>query len=577
MKEKLFFNYKEIKKLSLAELADYSTVIRNQLIKKITNNTGHFSSSLGCVEIIMAMHYVFDALNDNFIFDIGHQSGAHKFLTDRHNNIMEYHNTTNSVFLDYKNNLDKYDAGHSSTAIAIATGMRIADKTNNKNNHSISLIGDASFNGLAFSSWNNLSLSTNNIVIINDNDMSITKTVGILHSLFKVLKLSHKNIFNPEFIVKNKGYYEFDDFIIVSNVDGHNLAKLISLLEGFKKQSKPVIIHAVTIKGKGYPLAEKDKTGDFHYFKSDKIDHTYVSILEQQLIELAKDNNFALYNPATIKGSGLTNLLSELPEQTFDVGINEDTALLLACGSALKKLPSFVAIYSSFFQRAYDQLNHDVNRLNLNVNIILNKTGLHAIGETHHGIYDINLSRNLDNIVIVEANSHGLQNQLLKWAYDFSGPTIIRSLEDKIKYPALNNNNLSVVKFGEWFMPKITSAIKNIIISYGQLYNLALDFSKKNHNTIVINAIFIKPLDKITLLKIKDYNLIVLEEQLPNSGIGSMINDFYLEHNIKTDLSIIGLDKKVLKQAYGKNLYQKANFDKLNIISRLNKLINGKS
>ncbi len=577
MEKELFLNYQEIKKLSLPELLKYTDVIRNQLIKKITNNTGHFSSSLGCIEIIVAMHYVFDALNDNFIFDIGHQSDAHKFLTSRYDEIAKYHHNDSSVFLDYKNDLDKYDAGHSSTAIAIATGMRISDRINNKNNYSISLIGDASFNGLAFSSWNNIALSTNNIVIINDNNMSISKTVGILHNLLKKIKNDNKNILNPEFIVKNKGYYEFDDFIIVSNVDGHNLEKLINLFQVLKNQSRPVIIHIVTTKGKGHLLAEQDQTGDFHYFTSNEISAPKHSVLEQQLIDLAKNNNnYVLYNPATTKGSGLVNLFAQFPKRTFDVGINEDTALLLACGSALKKIPAFVPVYSSFFQRAYDQLNHDVNRLNANVNIILNKTGLHAIGATHHGIYDINLARNLNNVVIVEPNSHALQNQLLKWVIKHPGPTILRTLKDSLRYEPFSTS-LPTIILGKWPTVKIGVDIKNIIISYGELYNLANEYSANHKNTIAINAIFIKPLDQELLLQIKDYNIIVLEEQLPNSGIGSMINDFYLQHQIKIDLTIIGLDFKNLNTTFGKNLYHKAKFDKIDIITKLNKLIQEKS
>ncbi len=576
MSKKIFPNYQAIKNLSLSELTTYSNKIRNTIIEITTKNSGHFSSSLGCVEIIMAMHYVFDAENDNFIFDIGHQSCAHKILTNRIDEVSKYHFDAVSVFLDYHNKFDKYDAGHSSTSIAIATGMRIADALNKKTNHSISLIGDASFNGLAFASWNNVLWSTNNIVIINDNNMSITKTVGILHHLLQQLKITNNSILNADFLIKNKGYYEFDDFILYSNVDGHDLKTLITVLSAAKLVNKPVIIHAITIKGKGYPLAEIDQTGEFHYF--DQTKKLTISHLDKQLIALAKQyHNWVIFNPSTIKGSGIVDLFNKFPQRCIDVGINEDVALLMACGSALKKTPAFVAIYASFFQRAYDQLNHDINRFDVNVNILLNKSGLHPIGETHHGIYDINLCRNLDNVTIVEANNLNLQKQLLEWALLHPGPVIIRTIEN-LKYLALKNDHVAKISLGSWSYPTITNndKIKNVIISYGSLYNLASNYSNELLDTITVNAIFIKPLDEKLLLSIKDLNIIILEEQLINSGLGSLINEFYFNHNIKINLSIIGLTQENLKAAFGKNLYQKAQFEKNDIINKLNKLTNRK-
>ncbi len=567
------FECTKLKKMSDTELIEYCKKIRESLIESIMLNNGHFSSSLGAIEIILAMHVVFDCSSDNFIFDIGHQADAHKYITNRENQIANYHNNDNSVFLDYKNIFDKYDSGHSSTSIAIATGMRIAEEHKNINNYSISLIGDGAFNGMAFASWNNLLLSTNNIVIINDNGMSISKNVGIYSNLLKENKQIISKIFNNNNFFKKSNFLEFENFILLTAVDGHDLIKLVKIFETAKKYSKPVIIHIKTIKGKGFELAEKDKDGSFHFYSENSIKKYESSNLDKQLIKLAKWNNeWLLFNPATILGSKIKNMFSEFPGRCYDVGINEEISLLFAAGSALKKTPAVVVAYSSFLQRGYDQLNHDINRLNLNVNIFVNKTGLHKIGATHHGLYLLNLCRNLNNFILLEAHSLELQYELMKWSLEYNGPTILRLIE-KNEYQPIKNQKKYDIKIGKWYFDEFKENIKIIIISYGYLYNFSNKFAKNNPEIAVVNAIFLKPLDTMLLRRIINYKIIVLEEQFSNSGLGSFINEFYNSENILVNVNIVALENKLTSFSYGKSAYKTAKFDENSITQRLTKII----
>ena len=427
------FNPSDIKGLNIEELELLSEGIRKNIIASCAKNGGHLSSSLGVTDLTVALHHYFDLPKDKVIFDVGHQCYAHKILSGRS---LENLRKTGGVSGFQKRNeseYDPYEAGHSSTSISAAMGLALTRDLNKENYEVIAVIGDSSLaNGVAFEGLNNLATFKHKIIIIiNDNNRSIGKSRGLMQNYFERFRLSKsylrnkdrytrflkktfltrwfyhltswiKNIFKNIFIKKNM--FTEMGFYFMSNVDGHDIKQLERAFKYAKNAPSSVIIHVTTIKGKGYPYAEQDDIGSWHGVGPFDIEtgkplkdknpyyiswsQIYAQLLKERL---AKDERMVLINPATMVGSCVDDLLEKYPDRVFDVGISEEHGAVFAAAIALNKdIHAYYNIYSTFLQRSYDEISHDIARLDSDVTFLIDRAGLPGEdGETHSGIYDV--------------------------------------------------------------------------------------------------------------------------------------------------------------------------------------------
>ena len=429
-----------LKKYNENELYKLSDEIRNFIIESVSKTGGHLASNLGAVELTITLHYVFNSPKDKFIFDVGHQSYTHKILTGRAkdfhnlrklNGISGYQKRCESIY-------DCYEAGHTSTSIAAALGFAYTRDLNKDNNEVIAIIGDGSLTGgLAFEALNNISnINSKIIIILNDNSMSITKNVGGLSEFLTNIRLSNSyenakqsykkillksklglKIYNKTRNIKNRFKNKINDNIFTNlnidylgPIDGHNIKELIKAYEKAKNSKKSILIHVITKKGKGYIPAELNSSKfhgigkfDVETGKTKKSNTTSISeIVSNTIYEFMKnDNELVTITPAMIAGSKLENIFKDFPDRCIDTGITESFATTLAGAIAINNKKVFLPIYSSFLQRAYDNINHDIARMNTHIVIGIDRAGLVGEdGETHHGIFDISFLNSIPNIVI---------------------------------------------------------------------------------------------------------------------------------------------------------------------------------
>ncbi|MCK4552511.1 MAG: 1-deoxy-D-xylulose-5-phosphate synthase, partial [Tenericutes bacterium] len=448
---------KFIKKLSIDELNELASDIRSFIIEKVSEQGGHLSSNLGIVELTIAIHRVFDSPNDKIIFDVGHQSYVHKILTGRaagfdklrkFEGLSGYQKRSESEH-------DVWESGHSSTALSALAGFEIANKFNNNSSRNIAVVGDGSLNsGLSFEALNYLGhyKGIAPIIILNDNEMSISKNVGRMSKLLNKLRSSKmylsatsskfrlpRFIYNWKLRLSNMvrgfagNFTLFDQmgFSYYGPINGHDLKTLIKFLNIAKKNNKPIVVHVVTKKGQGYGPAENDllgawhgvgsfdiKTGDIKN-KNTENSITWSSIFSKHIESYAKKHdNFRVIVPAMIYGSSLVEFQKQFPEKIIDVGICESFAVCFSASLALNNMMIYIPIYSSFLQRAYDQVSHDLARQDIKIVIGVDRAGLvGSDGETHQGIYDIAYLRHIPNIEIVQASSYLEAKQLLDYAF----------------------------------------------------------------------------------------------------------------------------------------------------------------
>lgn len=399
---KIVLNPEIVKTMSFEQLNDLADYCREEIINVTSQNGGHLSSNLGSVELSIALIVVFDALNDDLLFDVGHQAYTYKMLTGRDiSNIRTKGGL--SPFLDKNESIyDKYSSGHSSTSISTAVGMALANKLKSKDTYVVATIGDASMiNGLSFEGLNSIGdLDLKNlIIVINDNGMSIGPTRG---------GLAKKSMIDEEF-------FKAMDIDYIGPVDGHDIKSLVDVLDVAKKHGFPCIVHVKTQKGHGYSPAMADEDGYWHGVTP--FDLTSLAPLNMHLGQISfshaksdilydfinKNNNLVLINPAMVKGAGEDNIFKDFKDRTFDVGIAEEHAFTFAAGLALKGFYPIITIYSTFFQRAFDECFEDLSHQNLSAVILLERSGLiGADGETHQGIYDLALIFEIPNAYIYE-------------------------------------------------------------------------------------------------------------------------------------------------------------------------------
>ncbi|MDR1366735.1 MAG: 1-deoxy-D-xylulose-5-phosphate synthase [Puniceicoccales bacterium] len=541
--------------------------IRELIVETTKVNGGHLASNLGIVELSIALHEVFDSPRDKIIFDVSHQCYTHKILTDRRHRFSTLRQTHGlSGFTSPRESPhDLFYCGHAGTALSNALGLAMARDRLHQNYHVIAVIGDASLtNGLTLEALNHIG-KTRLIVVLNDNGYAIAKNVGSIarylndiicsniYNRFKnVLKHSMQKLpFGTAFIhLLSRGKRLIKAFLLPSSlfeyyglryigpIDGHNVADLVDILNFCKHEKHPVLLHVKTKKGHGNPNAEycPEKT---HGITSDRqSSEGYSQIFGQTLCNLAEKNpKIVAITAAMARGTGLDLFQQKFPERFFDVGIAEGHAITFAAGLARGGLLPVCAIYSTFLQRSFDNIFHDIALQNLPIIIAIDRAGLCANdGPTHHGLFDIAFLRSIPNLVIMQPKDAMELQKMLETAIHFHAPCCIR-------YPrgvAAQSNHCAAIALGK---SEIIQRGKDIcIIALGDKVSIALAIAKKlsNHSFTIINARFIKPLDETTLLACAQNHkkIYTLEDHVKAGGLGSAIAEFFVQKNIPIDLHI---------------------------------------
>lgn len=568
---------KDLKKLSTEELVQLSHELRQHVIDEITRIGGHLAPSLGVVEISVALHYIFNAPTDKIIWDVGHQAYVHKLLTgrkDRFNTIRQTDGLSGFCKI-HESEYDAFGAGHASTSISAAVGMAIARDRLKQNHKVVAIIGDGSLTGgMAFEAMNNAGmLKTDMIVVLNDNMMSISTNVGALSNyltdlistplynkvkdeIWNALGRFHdlgdkvrqglakldegvKSILVPGHFFESLGFRYFGP------VDGHDLPRMIKLLHDVKSLKGPILIHALTKKGKGMPLEEQDvekykvNANKFHAVtppkKADagsmesRIAPSYTDVFGKTVVKMCQANPDVVgITAAMADGTGLKYLAKEMPDRFFDVGIAEQHAVTMSAGMALSGLKPLVAIYSSFLQRAYDQIVHDVAIQNVPVFFCLDRAGLvGADGPTHHGSLDLSYLRCIQGMVIMSPKDENeLKDMVYTGVHHTAGPIALR-------FPRGNGLGVTIKdEFERIAIGKsetLQEGVDIAVIAVGPILDHAMKASKillqEGYTMTIINARFIKPLDEDMLVDIcrKFEDIITIEDNVLIGGFGSAV------------------------------------------------------
>lgn len=569
-------NTKDLKKLNEKEKIILAKEIRELIIDIVSKNGGHLASNLGVVELTIALHSIFDANQDKIVWDVGHQSYVHKILTGRKDKmhtlrkldgIAGFPKTTENI-------ADCFNTGHSSTSISVALGMARSRDIKGEKYRVIAVIGDGALTGgMALEALNDAGYSNTNVtVILNDNEMSISKNVGGMSTFLSKLRTKKlytrtnarvKKIVRKIPIVGNgivylvqkvkrgikqlfikKMYFEDIGFTYLGPVDGHDIEKLESILDTSKQIEGPVLIHVITKKGKGYKIAEENpdkfhstssfdiKTGKA--MKEKKID--YSAVFGEKLIDLAKENSKIVAITAAMKdGTGLTKFAKEFPDRFFDVGIAEQHALGMAAGMAKEGMIPIVPIYSSFYQRGYDQVIHDICIQNLPVIMCVDRAGLVGNdGETHQGLFDLSFFNIIPNIVIMAPKDFKELENMLEYAVTLNRPVAIRYPrgEEELSFEHQEKINLG--------KSEILKSGKDIsILAIGKMVSRAYrvaDIIKENGvEADVINVRFLKPLDENCIINSinKTKKVITIEDNVLKGGLATSINELIIKNNMK--------------------------------------------
>lgn len=568
----------DLKKLNMEQLDALAGEIRGFLIEKLSVTGGHLAPNLGVVELTMALHYHYQSPADKLIFDVGHQSYVHKILTGRKeefDTLRKYKGMCGFVKRSESSH-DVWEAGHSSTSLSAAMGFAAARDLLDRNNRVIAVIGDGAMTGgMAFEAMNHIGHDKKNLVVIlNDNEMSIAPNVGAMHNYLgkirsdrhyrkakeevealllkipaiggKVAKTVEKLKDSLKYTLMNGILFEELGFHYMGPVDGHDLPQLLDTLRQADCMEGPVLIHVLTVKGKGYKPAEAD-SHTWHGISPYKIESgkvmktsgppMYTEVFGNTLIELAEsDPRIVAVTPAMPGGSGLLKFEKRFPDRMFDVGIAEQHAATFCAGMAMEGMKPVYAVYSTFMQRAYDQIVHDIARQNLNVILAVDRAGfVGPDGETHQGVYDIAFLRSIPNMaVLMPKDEQELRNMMLTAVEYDQGPIAIR-------YPRINGRGvelapMSPIPLGTWEIVREGSTAA--ILAVGPMVEVAEEAAEmlalQGIAVRVVNARFIKPMDQAMLLSLASEKvpIITLEEGARMGGFGSAVLEFYSDHDI---------------------------------------------
>ena len=563
----------DVKKLSKQEKTELAEEIRKYILEVVSENGGHLASNLGVVELTIALHSVFDMSKDKIIWDVGHQSYVHKILTGRKEQLKTLRKLDGIAGFPKTNECeaDCFNTGHSSTSISAALGMARARDIKKENNSVIAVIGDGALTGgMAFEGLNDAGCNKTKLtVILNDNEMSISKNTGGLSMMLSKIR-TRKSYTKPNISAKKvilkipvvgkpvvkivqkfkgsikqlvipKMFLEDIGFRYLGPVDGHNEAELERMLNITKQLDGPVLLHVITKKGKGYKIAEEnpDKfhaTGPFEIDtgkSKKKKSKDYSKVLGDKLVELAQNDDKIVAITAAMKdGTGLTEFANKFPDRFFDVGIAEQHALCMAAGMAKEGMKPVVPIYSSFYQRGYDQVIHDIAIQKLPVVMCVDRAGIvGADGETHQGLLDMAFFRIVPNLTIMAPKDFVEFENMIEFAIKLGKPVVIRyprGGEDKYKF-----NKEEKIELGK--AETLTYGKNATIIAIGKTVSKAVKIAEKLEKVEVINARFLKPLDveKIKESIAKTKNVIVIEDGTSVGGLTTAIKELIVDENLK--------------------------------------------
>ena len=579
-----------LKEMNESELNSLCSDIRNEIIRATKLNGGHLSSNLGVVELTVALHRHYDFKKDKLFFDVGHQCYTHKILTGRSLENLRQKNGISGFPKIKESEYDHFEGGHSSNSISNALGYAVSRDLNKENYQIICVIGDASIsNGLAFEALNDNRIRNHKmIIILNDNGMSISKNVGNVSKLFSMIstsglynksksaykRMTSKTKFGRKFYeimysFKNalkrafvRGNFFVDlGFNYIGVVDGHNIKKIEKALERADKSLKSTIIHVKTIKGLGFKSAEEDQIGVYHGVAPEKVENsasgpTWSELYSNLFADIAKnDDKIVLISPATLVGSKFGDINKIIPNRVFDVGIAEEHAVSYAAGFSLNGFKPYISIYSTFLQRAFDEISHDIARMNLNATFLIDRCGLSdRDGDTHQGIFDESVLFTIPNTNICMASNASEAKRLIELSKENNTLMCIRYPKGSIN---VENYHLDTFNYGEW-KQIIDKNNKKVIVSFGpvinEIYN-TLVINEKKYD--LINAIFQKPLnlsfisnfinkyDEIVIFNQygteNGFNFALINELIKQGYKGKIIskalsNDFRAQQSIKEAL-----------------------------------------
>jgi|TARA_B110000305_G_scaffold30828_1_gene29439 1-deoxy-D-xylulose-5-phosphate synthase len=617
----------DLRKINLKDLSKLSEELRQFIIEIVSEKGGHFGASLGVVELTIALHYVFNTPKDQLVWDVGHQAYGHKILTGRkesfhtnrtYNGLSGFPKRSESVY-------DTFGVGHSSTSISAALGMSLG--ANDSDQQHIAVIGDGAMTaGLAFEGLNHAGVEdTNLIVILNDNCMSIDPAVGALkeyltdistsktynkarNKIWKILGKISKFGSSAQTVAKKiegavkstilgeSNYFESLNFRYFGPIDGHNTEHLVRVLKDLKEIPGPKILHCITKKGKGYEFAEKGDTTKWHapgIFNKDtgefaKIQKKvsppkYQDVFGDTIIELANNNiKIAAVTPAMLSGSSLNKMMKVFPKRTYDVGIAEQHAVTFSAGLATQGIIPFCNIYSTFLQRAYDQVIHDVAIQNLHVVFCLDRGGLvGADGATHHGVFDIAYLRCIPNLIVsAPMHEHNLRDIMYTAQKTNTGPFAIRYPRGKgVKIDW--KSTLKEVKIGK--AEKINEGTEVAILSIGHPGNFIVEaqeqFNKLSISVAHWNMIFIKPLDTEVLDNVfKKYDkVITIEDGCLQGGFGSAIIEYMSDNGYNSKVKRLGIKDNFVNHGSQDELYRDCGIDVQAVVEAVKELVNNQS
>ncbi|MCP6681101.1 1-deoxy-D-xylulose-5-phosphate synthase [Bacillus nakamurai] len=612
-----------LKNMSIEQLEELSEEIRNFLITTLSASGGHIGPNLGVVELTIALHKEFDSPKDKFLWDVGHQSYVHKLLTGRgkeFENLRQYKGLCGFPKRSESEH-DVWETGHSSTSLSGAMGMAAARDIKGTKEYIVPIIGDGALTGgMALEALNHIGDEKKDmIVILNDNEMSIAPNVGAIHSMLGRLRTAGKYQWvkdeleylfkripavggklaataerikdSLKYMLVSGMFFEELGFTYLGPVDGHSYSELFENLQYAKKTKGPVLLHVITKKGKGYKPAESDTIGTWHgtgpykintgdFVKPKAAAPSWSGLVSGTVQELArKDDRIVAITPAMPVGSKLEGFAKEFPERMFDVGIAEQHAATMAAGMALQGMKPFLAIYSTFLQRAYDQVVHDICRQNANVFIGIDRAGLvGADGETHQGVFDIAFLRHIPNLVLMMPKDENEGRHMVNTALSYEeGPIAMR-------FPRGNglgvkmDEELKTIPIGTWEV--LRPGKDAVILTFGTTIEMALEaaeeLQKEGLSVRVVNARFIKPIDKQMMKAILNEGLPILtiEEAVLEGGFGSTILEFAHDLGMyHTPIDRMGIPDRFIEHGSVTALLEEIGLTKAEAINRIRLLM----
>jgi 1-deoxy-D-xylulose-5-phosphate synthase len=602
----------DLKELGIDQLEALAAELRSFLLYSVGQTGGHFGAGLGVVELTIALHYVFNTPEDRLVWDVGHQAYPHKILTGRRDEMLTMRQAGGLAAFPNReeSEYDQFGVGHSSTSISAILGMMIAARMQNQDRHNIAVIGDGAMTaGMAFEALNHAGhLDDNILVILNDNNMSISNNIGGLSSYFarmwaskpynfirtgskrvlakipKVLSTAHRAEEYMKGMVSPGTLFEEIGFNYIGLINGHDVTGLVEILNNIKTLRGPQLLHIVTQKGKGYSESENDPFGMHALGKIEanasktetkitptKATQTYSQVFGSWICDLAAvDDKVVGITPAMGEGSGMKEFAQQYPEKFHDVAIAEQHAVTFAAGMACDGVKPIVAIYSTFLQRAYDQLIHDVALQSLNVLFAIDRAGL--VGEdgpTHAGSFDLTYLRCIPNMLVMTPSDENETYKLLSTGYAYNGPAAVRY--PRGKGPGVTiEKNLEAVEIGKALTRRQGRSI--VILAFGSMVTPALECADRI-NATVVDMRFVKPIDEELIgdMATSHQLIVTIEENTTMGGAGSAVNEFLISANYQIPILNLGLPDKFLEHGKVAEMLANVGLDAGSITSAIKK------